>query len=86
MPVIDKPQEEALQADKNEDSNSPSQQQEERPPLPEFTLRNVINDIKYGIKQLIFNPEFNKVVIPILLVLESIAVKVIRGVVSCEYI
>ncbi|CCH44726.1 Dolichyl-P-Man:Man(5)GlcNAc(2)-PP-dolichylmannosyltransferase [Wickerhamomyces ciferrii] len=50
--------------------------------LPELTFSNVIADILYGFKQLIFNPEFTKIVIPILLVVESIAVKLIKGFIS----
>lgn len=78
--VEDGSQGEPIPSSKEVDSNAQSFER------PEFTLQNVLNDIIYGFKQLIFNPEFNKVIIPVLLAVESVAVKLIRGLVSCEYL
>ncbi|KAH3685779.1 hypothetical protein WICPIJ_003242 [Wickerhamomyces pijperi] len=48
-----------------------------KPEIPPFTLQNVLNDIISGIHSLIFDPECNKVIIPILLFLESSFTKII---------
>ncbi|KAK6203281.1 Dolichyl-phosphate-mannose-glycolipid alpha-mannosyltransferase [Scheffersomyces amazonensis] len=45
--------------------------------LPEFTFRNVLGDIRDGIYALLYNPETNKIVIPILVSLTSIIAKFI---------
>lgn len=60
-------------------------QSEPRPERPEFTLKNVLGDIRYGFNQLIFNPDFNKITIPILVTVELIVVKLLRGLISCKY-
>lgn len=45
------------------------------PPLPEFTLRNVLGDIVYGIKALFQDPFVNRIMIPIIISLSSIICK-----------
>lgn len=61
-------------------------QQQEQPEheRPEFTIQNVLGDIRYGFNQLVFNPDFNIIIVPILVTVESIVVKMIRGLVSCK--
>ncbi len=83
MSSVDDTPREKVNDPPNTDGKVTTEQEENK--LPEFTLQNVINDIIYGINQLIFNPEFNKVIIPVLLAAESIAVKIIRGLVSCKF-
>ncbi len=83
MSSVDHPPREGVNGPPSSEEKITTEQEENK--LPEFTLQNVINDIIYGINQLIFNPEFNKVIIPVLLAAESIAVKIIRGLVSCKF-
>lgn len=54
---------------------------ESSPPcdLPPFTLKNVLGDIYYGVHSLIFDPNMNKVVIPILVPVASIITKFVIG-------
>ncbi|ODV86405.1 glycosyltransferase family 58 protein [[Candida] arabinofermentans NRRL YB-2248] len=52
-----------------------------KPDLPEFTLENVLADIKFGICSLFNNPEFAKPMAMVILFVESLALKVIIGLV-----
>lgn len=60
-------------------ANRVKQDEQNRQALPEFTLTNVLGDVKNVAHGLIFDPDYNVIVFPGIFLAESLLVKVIRA-------